>query len=149
MAYSRAHGMVNRWDFLTGSLAQLQAVWRAYHIAVQIQQGMIDHTPALYVIDQRGRERKVYLTQMAYTSIGQSAQILAQEAVEPAARPPARWRSTRSLAYISGLIPGGAGHAARRAVRLGDAGPGPAPAGDVLRHLGGGDLRPAGAPARA
>ena len=29
MAYSRAHGMVNQWDFLTGPLAQLQAVWRA------------------------------------------------------------------------------------------------------------------------
>ncbi|HEY6275730.1 MAG TPA: hypothetical protein VIX86_05315, partial [Streptosporangiaceae bacterium] len=46
LAYSRAHGMVNQWDFLTGPLAQLQAVWRAYHIAVQIQAGQIDHTPA-------------------------------------------------------------------------------------------------------
>ena len=42
MAYSRAHGMVNQWDFLTGTLPQLRAVWQAYHIAVQIQQGMID-----------------------------------------------------------------------------------------------------------
>jgi cytochrome oxidase Cu insertion factor (SCO1/SenC/PrrC family) len=104
MAYSRAHGMVNQWDFLTGSLPQLQAAWRAYHIAVQIQQGMIDHTPALFVIDQRGRERKVYLTQMAYTSIGQSAQLLAQEAASllPGHPPLA---SHRSLAYISGLSP--------------------------------------------
>src|SRR6201997_1986541 len=36
LAYSRAHGMVNRWDFLTGSPAQLKSVWNAYHIAVQI-----------------------------------------------------------------------------------------------------------------
>ena len=79
LAYSRAHGVVNRWDFLTGSPVQLKATWSAYHIAVQVEQGQIDHTPALFVIDQQGREQKIYLTQMAYSSIGQSAQVLAQE----------------------------------------------------------------------
>jgi cytochrome oxidase Cu insertion factor (SCO1/SenC/PrrC family) len=79
LAYTRAHGMVNQWDFLTGTLPQLKKTWSAYHIAVQIEAGQIDHTPALYVIDQRGILRKVYLTQMAYDSIGQSAQVLAQE----------------------------------------------------------------------
>jgi cytochrome oxidase Cu insertion factor (SCO1/SenC/PrrC family) len=79
LAYSRAHGMVNQWDFLTGSLPQLKSIWGAYDIAVQIEQGQIDHTPALFVIDQQGRERKLYLTQMAYSSIGQSAQVLADE----------------------------------------------------------------------
>ena len=79
LAYSRAHGLVNQWDFLTGSLAQLKSAWNLYHIAVQIQQGQIDHTPALFVIDQQGRERKLYLTQMAYSSVGQSADVLADE----------------------------------------------------------------------
>jgi cytochrome oxidase Cu insertion factor (SCO1/SenC/PrrC family) len=79
LAYSRVHGMVNQWDFLTGSLAQLKAVWGAYHIAVQIEKGQIDHTPALFVIDQQGREQKLYLTQMAYSSVGQSAEVLADE----------------------------------------------------------------------
>ena len=79
LAYTRAHGMVNQWDFLTGTLPQLKKTWSSYHIAVQIEAGQIDHTPALYVIDQRGILRKVYLTQMAYDSIGQSAQVLAQE----------------------------------------------------------------------
>jgi cytochrome oxidase Cu insertion factor (SCO1/SenC/PrrC family) len=86
MAYSRAHSMVNQWDFLTGTLPQLKATWSGYHIAVQIEQGDIDHTPALYVIDQRGKLQKVYLTAMAYSSVGQSAQVLAQE--------------------VSGLLPG-------------------------------------------
>ena len=27
LAYSRVHGMVNQWDFLTGSAAQLKEVW--------------------------------------------------------------------------------------------------------------------------
>jgi cytochrome oxidase Cu insertion factor (SCO1/SenC/PrrC family) len=80
LSYSRAHAMVNQWDFLTGSPAQLKAVWSAYHIAVQIQAGQIDHTPALYVISQQGKLQKVYLTTMAYTSVTQSAQVLAQEA---------------------------------------------------------------------
>jgi len=79
MSYSRAHAMINQWDFLTGSVPQLKAAWKAYDIAVQIEQGQIDHTPALFVIDQRGREQKLYLTQMAYSSIGQSAQVLADE----------------------------------------------------------------------
>src|SRR6516225_5996635 len=79
LAYSRAHGMVNQWDFLTGSLAQLKAVWGAYHIAVQVEKGQIDHTPALFVIDRSGREQKLYLTQMAYSSVDQSAQVLADE----------------------------------------------------------------------
>jgi cytochrome oxidase Cu insertion factor (SCO1/SenC/PrrC family) len=79
LAYSRAHGMVNQWDFLTGSLAQLKAVWAAYHVEVQIEHGQIDHTPALFVIDQRGLEQKLYLTQMAYSSIVQEAEVLADE----------------------------------------------------------------------
>jgi cytochrome oxidase Cu insertion factor (SCO1/SenC/PrrC family) len=79
MDYSRVHGMINQWDFLTGSLAQLKSAWKAYDVAVQIESGQIDHTPALYVIDQQGRLQKVYLTQMAYSSVTQSAQVLASE----------------------------------------------------------------------
>jgi cytochrome oxidase Cu insertion factor (SCO1/SenC/PrrC family) len=79
LGYTRVHGLVNQWDFLTGSLAQLKATWKDYDVAVQIEQGQIDHTPALFVIDQQGREQKLYLTQMAYSSVGQSAQVLADE----------------------------------------------------------------------
>ena len=79
LSYSRAHGMVNQWDFLTGPLLQLKSVWSAYHIAVQVEQGQIDHTPALFIIDQQGREQKLYLTQMAYSSVAQSAEVLADE----------------------------------------------------------------------
>jgi cytochrome oxidase Cu insertion factor (SCO1/SenC/PrrC family) len=79
LSYTRAHGLVNQWDFLTGSLAQLKATWKDYDIAVQIEQGQIDHTPALFIINQQGQEQKLYLTQMAYSSVGQSAQVLAEE----------------------------------------------------------------------
>jgi cytochrome oxidase Cu insertion factor (SCO1/SenC/PrrC family) len=79
LSYSRTHGLINQWNFLTGSLAELKATWSKYHIAVQIEQGEIDHTAALFVIDQQGRERKLYLTAMAYSSVGQSARVLAEE----------------------------------------------------------------------
>jgi len=100
LAYSRAHGLVNQWDFLTGSPAQLKAAWSAYHIAVEIEQGQIDHTPALFVIDQRGREQKLYLTQMAYSSVGQSAQVLADELASLLPGHP-RVASQQSLASIA------------------------------------------------
>jgi hypothetical protein len=96
--------MVNQWDFLTGSLPQLQAVWRAYHMAVQIDHGQIDHTPALFVIDQRGREQKVYLTQMAYSSVPQAAEVLASEVASLLPGHPALTRH-QSLAQIPSLSP--------------------------------------------
>jgi cytochrome oxidase Cu insertion factor (SCO1/SenC/PrrC family) len=104
LAYSRAHGMVNQWDFLTGSAKQLAAVWKAYDIYVQIEKGQVDHTPAVYIIDTRGREQKLYLTTMAYASIPQAAQIMAQEASSLLPSHPAL-ASVRSLSYISGLSP--------------------------------------------
>jgi cytochrome oxidase Cu insertion factor (SCO1/SenC/PrrC family) len=104
LAYSRVHGLVNQWDFLTGSPAQLKAAWSAYHIAVQIERGQIDHTPALFVIDQRGREQKLYLTQMAYSSVGQSAQVLAGELASLLPGHP-RVASQQSLASITGQSP--------------------------------------------
>jgi cytochrome oxidase Cu insertion factor (SCO1/SenC/PrrC family) len=102
--YSRVHGMVNQWDFLTGSLAQLKKVWSDYHVAVQVQNGQIDHTPALFLIDQQGRLRKVYLTQMAYTGIGQSAQVLAQDISALLPGHP-KLASQQSLATIPGQGP--------------------------------------------
>jgi cytochrome oxidase Cu insertion factor (SCO1/SenC/PrrC family)/thiol-disulfide isomerase/thioredoxin len=79
-SYSQLHGMTHSWQFLTGSLAQLHSVWGKYGIDVAITRGQIDHTPALFVIDPAGRLVRLYLTTMAYASIGQQAQLLAQEA---------------------------------------------------------------------
>jgi cytochrome oxidase Cu insertion factor (SCO1/SenC/PrrC family) len=104
MDYSRVHGMVNQWDFLTGSLPQLKSAWKAYDVDVQIESGQIDHTPALYVIDQQGREQKVYLTQMAYSSITQSAQVLASEVASLLPSHP-KLSSLESLGSIPGQTP--------------------------------------------
>jgi len=105
LSYSQAHGMVNQWNFLTGSIAQLKSVWSAYHIAVQIEKGLIDHTPALFVIDQQGREQKLYLTQMAYSSVIQSAEVLADELSSLLPGHP-KVGSQQSLASVSAQGPG-------------------------------------------
>ena len=65
VAYTRAFdsqeglaGLPN-WLFLTGSLRQLQQVWRSYGVAAQILAagGMIAHSDLAYVIDARGHTR--------------------------------------------------------------------------------------------
>jgi cytochrome oxidase Cu insertion factor (SCO1/SenC/PrrC family) len=68
-AYSRAHGMLHKWHFLTGSLPKLRHVWKRYSIAAAVMKGAIDHTPATYVIDRRGRESRLFLTSMSYSSV--------------------------------------------------------------------------------
>jgi cytochrome oxidase Cu insertion factor (SCO1/SenC/PrrC family) len=107
MSYSRAHGMINQWDFLTGSSAQLKAVWKAYNIEVQIEAGQIDHTPALYVINQQGTLEKLYLTTMAYSSVTQSAQVLASEVSTLLPSHP-KLSSIESLATIPAQTPAAA-----------------------------------------
>ena len=103
-AYSEVHGMTHAWHFLTGPLAQLRKVWSAYHVSAQVEAGEVDHTPALYVIDPRGRLAKVYLTEMSYTGIEQQAQILAQESSSLLAGHPAV-RSQLSYTRIPTIAP--------------------------------------------
>jgi cytochrome oxidase Cu insertion factor (SCO1/SenC/PrrC family) len=118
LSYSRTHGLVNQWNFLTGSLADLKATWTKYDIAVQIEADEIDHTPALFLIDQQGRERKLYLTQMAYSSVGQSAQVLANEIATLLPGHP-KVASQQSLASVT--VQGPADHITLPAAGAGDA----------------------------
>ena len=59
--YSRAHGLVTipDWHFFTGPVARLRPVWQGSHIAISAPNPNADvqHTSAVYLIDQRGRER--------------------------------------------------------------------------------------------
>jgi cytochrome oxidase Cu insertion factor (SCO1/SenC/PrrC family) len=128
LAYSRVHAMTNQWDFLTGTLPQLKSVWKSYDIAVQIEAGDIDHTPALYIIDAQGKLQKVYLTQMAYSSVTQSAQVIATEVAKLLPGNP-KLSSLESLATVPAQTPStavslpaataGSGSAASSPVTLG------------------------------
>ena len=103
-AYSEVHGMVHQWHFLTGSLSALKHVWKAYKIEVAIEQGEIDHTPALFVIDPQGRLARLYLTQQSYAAVGQLGQLLAQEASSLLPSHP-RVHSNLSYAAVPGVAP--------------------------------------------
>jgi cytochrome oxidase Cu insertion factor (SCO1/SenC/PrrC family)/thiol-disulfide isomerase/thioredoxin len=103
-SYSELHGMVHQWHFLTGSLPALKQVWKAYKIDVAIEQGQIDHTPALFVISPDGRLARLYLTQQSYAAIPQLGQLLAEEASRLLPDHP-RVHSNLSYAQISGVAP--------------------------------------------
>lgn len=77
--YSQVHGMMQSWHFLTGSLAQLEAVWHNYYIYAGIVNGQIDHTPALYIIDPKGHEQFLYLTPNQYGAVTAQASVLAHD----------------------------------------------------------------------
>jgi protein SCO1/2 len=103
-AYSRAHELMHAWRFLTGSRAQLAAVWHAYSVYVAASKGDIDHEPAIYLIDSHGGERTLYLTQMSYTSVGQQAQIIADGLSKLLPGHPVP-RQVVPLSFIRGLTP--------------------------------------------
>lgn len=103
-AYSSAHGMLHSWDFLTGPEASLRRVWRSYGVAVQIEAGQIDHTPALYVIGPTGMLRELYLTRLSYAGVTREAQLLAREASRLLPRHP-RVRSHLSYAEVRPIAP--------------------------------------------
>ncbi len=96
-SYTQLHGMVGQWVYLTGSLPQLRHVWKEYGIEADITRGLISHTPALYLIDARGRLRKVYLTFQSYSAIGQFGQVIARDAASLLPRDP---RVDARLSYV-------------------------------------------------
>jgi cytochrome oxidase Cu insertion factor (SCO1/SenC/PrrC family) len=73
-AYSRAHGLntIPDWHFFTGPVPLLRPVWQGYDILVDAPSPDADvqHTSAVYVIDQRGRERYLAMPVADHTSSG-------------------------------------------------------------------------------
>jgi cytochrome oxidase Cu insertion factor (SCO1/SenC/PrrC family) len=104
LSYSQLHGMTYQWQYLTGSLGQLRRVWKAYSVGVTISQNQTDHQPAIFVINQQGKLAKLYLTQLAYSAVGQLGQLLASEVSSLLPSHP-KVRSDLSYAQISGISP--------------------------------------------
>jgi hypothetical protein len=104
LSYSQLHEMTCQWQYLTGSPAQLQSVWKARSVSVTVSQGQTDHESAIFIINQQGRLAKLYLTQLAYSAVGQFGQLLANE-VSSLLRSHPAVRSHLSHATISGITP--------------------------------------------
>jgi cytochrome oxidase Cu insertion factor (SCO1/SenC/PrrC family) len=75
--YTRTHELEGRWRFLTGSRAQLESVWKDYHVFVAVKNNDIEHTAVVFLIDGKGNERDVQSTPMSYEAVGDDAQALA------------------------------------------------------------------------
>jgi len=103
-SYSQLHGLLYQWHYLTGSLAQLQQVWKAYSVGVTINEDQVDHEPAVFIIGPDGKFAKLYLTQQSYSAIGQFGQLLANEAASLLPNhPPVH--SQLPYTQISGITP--------------------------------------------
>lgn len=76
--WSIQHGMLHKWLFLTGTVAQLRPIWQAYGIQAEVIRGQVSHTPAVYVIDSHGREVRAFLTSGARRNISDQAYVLAE-----------------------------------------------------------------------
>ncbi|MHB1583071.1 MAG: SCO family protein [Acidimicrobiales bacterium] len=63
VAFDREEDMTSlgNWRFLTGSLPELESVWRTFGIQVQYEPGgaMIGHSSTTYVLDRRGHVRLI------------------------------------------------------------------------------------------
>jgi cytochrome oxidase Cu insertion factor (SCO1/SenC/PrrC family) len=63
IAFDHQEGLEHlpNWQYLTGTLPQLQQLWRSYAVEVTVESGgaMIDHTDLAYVIDPSGHTRFV------------------------------------------------------------------------------------------
>jgi protein SCO1/2 len=59
--FSGLHDLTERWHYLIGPRAQLEAVWALYGIGSFASSGAraVDHNDAIYLIDGRGRERAI------------------------------------------------------------------------------------------
>lgn len=103
-AYTEAHRLQGRWEFLTGSLRQLKKVWHDYHVYVAAMRNDIDHEPVFYLIGPAGHERVLYVTQMSYEGVAQQAQILADGIANLLPSHPAVPRKV-PLQYVQPLTP--------------------------------------------
>ena len=52
-------GDVKQWYFLTGTLPQLNPVWKAYGVSIEVQKStqIVSHNNVIYFIDPKGRLR--------------------------------------------------------------------------------------------
>jgi protein SCO1/2 len=79
-SFSRAHGLFNRWHYLTGTRAALTPVWHAYHVFVAgpnappaVRNG---HTSATFLIDSSGHERSLFAGAVSDLELAHDLQVI-------------------------------------------------------------------------
>ena len=60
-AFARANGLNGTLYWLSGTHAEMSAVWNSYGVAVQVANGDLEHDSVIYLIDRSGFERVGFL----------------------------------------------------------------------------------------
>ena len=76
-AFAAEHHWTGDWHWLTGTQAQLAAVWKDYSIAVQITPEDIIHGSVLYLIDRGGYERAGFAAGLVPDLVARDIRFLA------------------------------------------------------------------------
>ncbi len=75
--FAQANGLNGSLYWLTGSPAQLSAVWNSYGVGVQAANGDLEHSSVIYLIDRTGFERVGFLDVPPANAFENDVRILA------------------------------------------------------------------------
>lgn len=75
-AFAAANGL-SKYYWLSGRRSQLQPVWNAYGVAVQVANGDLEHSSVIYLIDRAGYERVGFLDVPEIRAFEDDVRILA------------------------------------------------------------------------
>jgi len=79
--YSVAHGLLHRWEFTTGTAAQLKKVWKDYGVVSEsMGGGSVMHTSVVFLIGAGGQIREAFLTSRFYADTTREAVAFATDA---------------------------------------------------------------------
>lgn len=108
-AWSKSHGMLNRWQYVTGSASALKKVWSSYYVATQVLKGdLVQHIPAVVVISPSGQERWIYIN----AAVGNQPVLSAEvhnllthvTPLLPGKPPLSKFPAARELTYLAGNL---------------------------------------------
>ena len=75
--FTRESGIIGPWRWLFGTQRRLAPIWAEYGIQVQPSRGDILHTPAVYLLDQRGSIRVADAVPFIPRQLAESVRALA------------------------------------------------------------------------
>lgn len=75
--FTRESGIIGPWRWLFGTQRRLAPIWAEYGIQVQPSRGDIVHTPAVYLLDQRGSIRVADAVPFIPRQLAESVRALA------------------------------------------------------------------------
>lgn len=106
--WSKAHNMLQAWQYATGTPDSLKKVWQSYYMGTSVIHGsLVQHTAGVYIIGPNGHERWVYLNASDASTIAIGAEVhdlLTHVVPLIPGHPPVVIPPERQLVYYPGKI---------------------------------------------